>query len=382
MAGRRIRNNGQIGPEWADSPELIQVRDVIKVYKTAAGDFPALKTINLNVPAGAFVGVVGKSGSGKSTLINMITGIDRPTRGEIIIGGVPIHAFNEGQMARWRGRNLGIVFQFFQLLPMLTAVENVMLPMDFCGFYRPGQRRQRALELLDLVDVADQADKLPSTLSGGQQQRVAIARSLANDPPIIMADEPTGNLDSRTSEHIVQLFEKLVAARKTIVMVTHDGEMAKRVHRTIAITDGELIESALSHTFPSLSENQLIRATAQLRYERWQRGESVIRQGEPLGRLYIITRGQFEAIQDLSSKSLRFDPPLSPGSIIGESGVLRGGVAPWTVQNCGNDIAETVSLDLTTASGILGESEEPVKQLALLDQARTRQSAEYPGKGA
>jgi ABC-type lipoprotein export system ATPase subunit len=370
---------GQIGPEWADSRDLIQVRDVIKVYKTAAGDFPALKTISLTVASGDFLGIVGKSGSGKSTLINMITGIDRPSKGEIIIGGVPIHAFNEGQMARWRGRNLGIVFQFFQLLPMLTAAENVMLPMDFCGFYRPNQRRRRALELLDLVGVSDQADKLPSTLSGGQQQRVAIARALANDPPIIMADEPTGNLDSRTSENIVQLFEKLVAAHKTIVMVTHDGEMAKRVHRTIIITDGELIEAVLSKAFHHLDESQLIRATAQLRYDRWQTGESVIRQGEPLDRLHIITRGEFEMRTTASSKPLAV---LLPGEVIGESGVLRGGPASWTVISSAIGPSETISLDLTTASGILGESEDTLSQLAALDISRSRLNINSEGRAS
>jgi putative ABC transport system ATP-binding protein len=213
---------------------------VTKTYKTAGGDFTALKEIDLSIAAGDFVGVIGKSGSGKSTLINMVTGIDHPTSGEIYVGGAPIHTYDEGHMARWRGRNMGIVFQFFQLLPMLTAAENVMLPMDFCNYYSGHKRRQRAVELLNMVEVGTHADKLPSTLSGGEQQRVAIARALANDPPIIMADEPTGNLDSKTAEHIVGLFERLVAQGKTVVMVTHDTELSKRVKRTITLADGEL----------------------------------------------------------------------------------------------------------------------------------------------
>ena len=219
---------------------LIRLKYVSKAYKTEAGDFLALKNINLTIGAGEFVGVIGKSGSGKSTLINMITGIDRPTGGEIYVADTAIYALGEGAMAKWRGRNMGIVFQFFQLLPILTAIENVMLPMDFCNLYSQRQRRERALHLLDLVGLTSHAHKLPSQLSGGEQQRVAIARALANDPPIIMADEPTGNLDSKTAELIFQLFEKLVAGGKTIVMVTHDGDLASRVKRTIVIADGEI----------------------------------------------------------------------------------------------------------------------------------------------
>jgi putative ABC transport system ATP-binding protein len=224
---------------------LIRLNGVVKKYRTAAGDFTALKSIDLTVNAGEFVGVVGKSGSGKSTLINMITGIDRPSAGEVFINGMPIHTYNEGQMAKWRGRNMGIVFQFFQLLPMLSSVENVMLPMDFCNLGNPRKRRERALELLDMVGVVQQADKLPSMLSGGEQQRVAIARSLANDPPVIAADEPTGNLDSKTSRVVFQLFEELVSRGKTVLMVTHDGDLARRVKRVITLADGEIIDVPL-----------------------------------------------------------------------------------------------------------------------------------------
>ncbi|MHB0877047.1 MAG: ABC transporter ATP-binding protein, partial [Anaerolineae bacterium] len=194
------------------------------------------------IDGGEFVAVIGKSGSGKSTLINMLTGIDRPTSGEVLVGDTAVHELTEDQMAVWRGRNLGIVFQFFQLLPTLTIAENVMLPMDFCGLYSPRERWQRAMGLLDQVDMVDQADKLPSAVSGGQQQRVAIARALANDPPILVADEPTGNLDSRTAQSVFDLFAGLVARGKTIVMVTHDRDMAKRVSRTIIIADGEIVE--------------------------------------------------------------------------------------------------------------------------------------------
>lgn len=221
---------------------LIDLRQVVKSYATAAGEFTALRGINLQVNAGEFVAVVGKSGSGKSTLSNMITGIDRPTRGEVWINGTPVHTLRENQIASWRGRTIGVVFQFFQLLPTLTVVENVMLPMDFCHLYSRHERYERAVHLLDQVEMTSQMHKLPTAISGGQQQRVAIARALANDPPIIVADEPTGNLDSRTADAVFTLFARLVDEGKTILMVTHDADLAQRVTRTVTIADGAIIE--------------------------------------------------------------------------------------------------------------------------------------------
>jgi len=225
----------------ADGP-LIAVDNVVKVYDTGEVPFTALRGVNLHVKTGEFVGLIGKSGSGKTTLINMITGIDRPTSGEVVVAGTPVHALNENQLAMWRGRTIGVVFQFFQLLPTLTVIENVMLPMDFCGVYTPGERPMRAMTLLEEVEMADQAYKLPSALSGGQQQRVAIARALANDPAILAADEPTGNLDSKTADAVFGLFEKLVDEGKTIVMVTHDSDMAAQVRRARGVHDGEIVE--------------------------------------------------------------------------------------------------------------------------------------------
>ena len=223
--------------------QLIELHEVIKTYKSAAGSFTALKGVDLKVNEGEFVAVIGKSGSGKSTLINMITGIDRPTSGQVLVGDTAVHTLNEGQMAEWRGRNLGVIFQFFQLLPTLTVIENVMLPMDFCNMYSRRERYERAMYLLDLVEMTEHADKLPSATSGGQQQRVAIARALANDPPILVADEPTGNLDSKTANAIFQLFTDLVKKEdKTILMVTHDADLATRVTRTIVIADGEIVD--------------------------------------------------------------------------------------------------------------------------------------------
>jgi putative ABC transport system ATP-binding protein len=221
------------------------MRDVVKVYATAAGEFSALKGINMQVTKGEFVGVIGKSGAGKSTLLNMITGVDHLTSGEVVVNAngspVSIHKMREDEIAFWRGHNLGVVFQSFQLLPMLTLVENIMLPIDLCGRFNPKQSRERALELLRLVEIESHADKFPAHISGGQQQRVAIARALANDPPILVADEPTGSLDSVTADHVFEVFEHLVSEQgKTIIMVTHDQSLAPRFTRTLSIADGEL----------------------------------------------------------------------------------------------------------------------------------------------
>ena len=223
---------------------LIELKQVDKSYYSPAGPFMALKKINMHIHRGEFVAIIGKSGCGKSTLINMVTGIDRPTEGEVWVNGTAVHTLSESELARWRGRQLGIVFQFFQLLPTLTLEQNVKLPMDFCHTYPKRERHQRAMDLLDLMGVAEHAGKLPSAVSGGQQQRAAIARALANDPPILVADEPTGNLDSQSADRIVSLFEKLVAEGKSIVIVTHDREQSRRVHRVIQLSDGVIISDS------------------------------------------------------------------------------------------------------------------------------------------
>jgi putative ABC transport system ATP-binding protein len=213
---------------------LIELKKVSKAYDVASGEFLALKEVDMQASAGEFVAVVGKSGSGKSTLINMITGIDTPTSGEVFVAETPVHAMDQEQLAVWRGRNVGIVFQFFQLLPTLTIAENIVLPMDFCNTFPVNERRARAISLLEKVGIAEQADKLPADLSGGQQQRAAIARAMANDPPLIVADEPTGNLDSATSDAVMQLFANLAAEGKTVLMVTHERDLSRFFTRSIA----------------------------------------------------------------------------------------------------------------------------------------------------
>jgi putative ABC transport system ATP-binding protein len=220
---------------------LLEMRQVGKTYLTPSGPFTALHDVTLQVQAGEFVAIVGKSGSGKSTFINLITGIDRPSSGEIVVVGAALPTLSESQMAAWRGRNVGIVFQFFQLLPTLTVVENIMLPMDFCHSYPVRERRARAMRLLERVDIVEQADKLPAALSGGQQQRAAIARALANDPQLLVADEPTGNLDARTTEEVLRLFAELSAEGKTIVLVTHERDVQRVARRVITLADGAVV---------------------------------------------------------------------------------------------------------------------------------------------
>ena len=239
------------------SVPIIEMYNVSKTYSTEAEDFHALNGVNLQVKAGEFLGVVGKSGAGKSTFLNMITGVDHLTSGDVIVHtdeDVSVHQLGEDELALWRGKNLGIIFQSFQLLPMLTLIENVVMPMDLCGLYQPRASRERALELLTLVELEDQAHKLPGQISGGQQQRVAIARALANDPPILVADEPTGSLDSITADHIFDVFEHLVQDRgKTIIMVTHDNSLAPRFTRHLIITDGEMESTTGAAKRPALS---------------------------------------------------------------------------------------------------------------------------------
>lgn len=225
------------------SKPLIELNQVTKSYPVASGSFSALKNITLKIDSRQLVSITGKSGSGKSTLLNVITGIDRPTEGSVIINGIRVDKLSESELASWRGKNVGVVFQFFQLLPTLTILENVMLPMDFCNTYPKKDRKERALALLQMVDIREQADKFPSTLSGGQQQRVAIARALANDPPLIVADEPTGNLDSQTATAIFELFIKLTRSGKTVVVVTHEREFSTYFENTINIADGVIINA-------------------------------------------------------------------------------------------------------------------------------------------
>jgi putative ABC transport system ATP-binding protein len=220
---------------------MIQLSGITKVFPGSSGNFTALDNITLQFDKDTFVAVVGKSGSGKSTLLNMLTGIDHPDSGTVIINGMQVHELDESRLATWRGANVGIVFQFFQLIPTLTIRENLLLAMDFVDAIPKRERSRRANALLEQVGIAMHADKFPSALSGGEQQRAAIARALANDPPILVADEPTGNLDSRNASAIHALFRQLVTAGKTVIVVTHEEVSSTGYDRVVTLRDGKLV---------------------------------------------------------------------------------------------------------------------------------------------
>ena len=302
----------------AASHPMIDLREVNKFYKTAVGDYHALDNVDLQINAGEFVSIIGKSGSGKTTLLNMITGIDIPTNGEVWVNDTAVHKLSENKMARWRGKNLGVVFQFFQLLPMISVIENIMLPMDFCRTYPMRERHQRAMQLLELVELADHAHKLPTALSGGQQQRVAIARALANDPPVIIADEPTGNLDSKTAESVFTLFNDLVAKGKTIIIVTHDSALAKRTHRTALIADGEIVNEYVAKAMPTLTAAQLLQLTRTAKSQTFDPGTMILSEGAHADTFYVVSKGTVEVILPRANQSDVVALQLGPGKCFGE----------------------------------------------------------------
>jgi ABC-type lipoprotein export system ATPase subunit len=335
---------------------LIDLHQVVKIYQNAAGGYKALKEIDLEINRGEFVGIIGRSGSGKSTLINMITGIDRPTSGEVLVGETAVHTLNENQMARWRGRNLGIVFQFFQLLPNLSVLDNVRLPMDFCHTFPASERRKRALQILEMVDMGKHAAKLPSALSGGQQQRVAIARALANDPPLLIADEPTGNLDSKTADAVFKLFETLVAEGKTVVMVTHDGGLARRVNRTVVIADGEVVNEYVVRALPSLSPSLMLEVSHKAQKTQFAAGETIIQQGAPGELFYIVTEGRAEVLLKRPNGTDIVVDIMKPGQYFGEISLLNSKRTSARVRAMPEAPLEALTLDRQTFQHLLDES--------------------------
>jgi len=347
----------EVGRHDGNGGGFVRLRNLVKTYYNAAGEFPVLKGINADFNEGEFIAVIGKSGSGKSTLINMITGIDRPTAGEIYIGGVAVHTLSENQMAIWRGRNVGIVFQFFQLLPMLSLIDNIMLPMDFCNMYTPRERKKRAMQLLEMVEMAEHAYKLPSAVSGGQQQRVAIARALANDPPLLVADEPTGNLDSVTAESVYRLFDDLVRRGKTVIMVTHDSSLARRVTRTVLLADGEVVNEFVARALPHLSHDQMLKATRQLRPLKFAAGETIIQQETVSDMFYIVTQGYVEVSLERPGGEDVVVARMGVGEYFGEIELLRGGKTRATVRAPNDRAVEVIALSRDTFCELLAESE-------------------------
>jgi len=322
----------------------IQLQKVVKTYVNAAGEFPALKGIDLQLNYGQFVSIVGKSGSGKSTLLNMLTGIDHPTSGDVIIGGDNIYKMSESQRAKWRGRNMGIVFQFFQLLPTLSLLENVMLPMDYSNVYPASERPQRALELLKMVGLEDHIYDLPLSVSNGQQQSAAIARSMATDPPIIVADEPTGNLDSRSANNIYRVFQELADRGKTILIVTHDPSLTSRTDQTVIISDGEIIDKTVARVLSCLDHPLMLHATRQAERRTMSPEETIVRQGEPVSHFYMVVDGAVDIVIQRGNQEMNV-ARLGPGQFFGEVELISDRHSIASVQ-----VAESQPVELALLS--------------------------------
>jgi len=359
---------------------MIDLRDVHKYYKTAIGDYHALNSIDLQIEAGEFVSIIGKSGSGKSTLLNMITGIDRPTSGEVFVNNTAVHGLNENRMARWRGLNLGVVFQFFQLLPTISVIENIMLPMDFCRTYPMREREKRALELLEMVELADHAYKLPTALSGGQQQRVAIARALANDPPVVIADEPTGNLDSKTAEAVFALFNELVIKGKTIIIVTHDSALAKRTHRTALIADGEIVNEYVAKAMPTLTREELLQATRIAKTQAYEAGAMILDEGTNADAFYIVTKGTVEVILPRANQSDVIAVQLGPGKVFGEMEFFHEKKHRASIRASEHGSVEVLAISYDQLNELLGQSE--VTREALHQMADQHEAENVQKRGA
>ena len=341
--GDIVNLNGRKNGNAPESQPAILLKNVVKTYENAAGKFEALKGINLQFDHGQFISIVGKSGCGKSTLLNMITGIDHPSSGKVVVGGEDIYSKTESQRALWRGRNMGVVFQFFQLLPTLTLLENVMLPMDYCHVYNFRERPERAMELLQRVGLEEQAHKLPGNVSSGQQQSAAIARSLATDPPIILADEPTGNLDTRSANVILALFEKLAKQGKTILIVTHDPSLTRRTDQTIILSDGEVIDQTVVQALPYLDHPQMLLATQQSQTQVYAPGSTVLKQGQQVDHFYMVASGEVEVSVNskIPEKMVR---RLGAGQFFGEVELINGAQSHAGVRTSSQGPAEIAQI--------------------------------------
>jgi ABC-type lipoprotein export system ATPase subunit len=350
---------------------MIDMHSVVKTFKNAAGEFTVLKGIDLTIQRGEFVSIVGKSGSGKSTLLNMITGIDHPTSGRVVIGGTDIYTgVTESQRSRWRGRNLGIVFQFFQLLPMLTLAENVMLAMDFAGMYDFDERPGRAMELLKLVGLEQFANKLPALVSTGQQQLAAIARALACDPPLLVADEPTGNLDTKSANTIIDLFERLTKSGKTVVMVTHDPSLTSRTTRNIIIADGELIDETVARALPWLRHRHLLEFTRLAEERTYPANETMIARNEPVDHFYMIRKGEVEVVLQDKTNNEVVVSNLKSGDFFGEIELMGGGLSIARVRAGSEQPVEVLLLHRDDFMRVIGQSPVTASEIEKTVQQR------------
>ncbi len=349
---------------------MIELHGIVKRFTNAAGIFTVLKGVDLTINRGEFVSIVGKSGSGKSTLLNMVTGIDHPTEGQVVVNGTDIYTgVTESERSKWRGRNLGIVFQFFQLLPMLTLLENVMLPMDYADMYDFDERPKRAMELLTLVGLENFAYKLPVLVSTGQQQLAAIARAMACDPPLLVADEPTGNLDTRSADKIIQLFEGFVAHGKTVVMVTHDPSLTSRTHRNIIISDGEMIDETVSKSLPQLRHRHMLEFTKVAEKRVYQPGETIIPRDQKVDHFFMIRTGQVDVVL-LDEKNQEYViSNLSKGEFFGEVELLDDGKSIANVR-AGNQPVEVVIIPRADFIRVINESPITAEAIGKIVQKR------------
>jgi len=357
--------------DMSSSEAMIDMHGIVKTFKNAAGEFTVLKGIDLTINRGEFVSIVGKSGSGKSTLLNMITGIDHPTEGRVVIGSTDIYTnMTESQRSKWRGRNLGIVFQFFQLLPMLTLLENTMLPMDYADMYDFDERPTRAMEMLKLVGLEDFANKLPLLVSTGQQQLAAIARALACDPPLLVADEPTGNLDTKSASIIIDLFEELAGRGKTVVMVTHDPSLTSRTTRNIIIADGELINETVAKSLPWLRHRHMMEFSKLMEERLYPANTTIISQNEHVENFFIIHKGEVEVVlQDRKNKETVISR-LTPGEFFGEIELLRGGKSIANVRASSDRPVEVLVIKRDDFKRVIDESPITAEALGKIVQQR------------
>jgi len=379
---RAFRQPSAVQSLPADPKVMIDIRNVIKVFKNAAGEFKVLKGIDLAIERGQFVSIVGKSGSGKSTLLNMFTGIDHPTSGHVIVNGTDLYTnMNESDRSLWRGKNLGIVFQFFQLLPMLSLLENVMLPMDYANMYDFDERPKRAMELLTLVGLEKQANKLPLAVSTGQQQLAAIARALATNPPLLVADEPTGNLDSRSSDAIIQLFEKLVSDGKTVVMVTHDPSLTARTTRNIIISDGELINEAVALALPLLKHRLMLAVTKKSQRLTINPGQAILNRDQHVDSFFMISRGDVDIVLEGKNKEDITVTRLVPGQYFGEVELVRGGKSIASVRASGDNQVELLALTRDDFHDLLKESPLTEEAIGRMVQHRLEENKSTDRRG-
>lgn len=357
--------------EMSTPEAMIDMHGIVKTFKSAAGEFMVLKGIDLTINRGEFVSIVGKSGSGKSTLLNMITGIDHPTEGRMVIGGTDIYTnVTESQRSKWRGRNLGIVFQFFQLMPMLTLLENVMLPMDYADMYDFDERPERAMEMLKLVGLEKFANKLPVLVSTGQQQLAAIARALACDPPLLVADEPTGNLDTKSAGTIIDLFEELSRRGKTVVMVTHDPSLTSRTTRNIIIADGELINETIARSLPWLRHRHMMEFTKIADAQTYPAKTTIISRDEHVENFFMIRKGEVEVVLQDRKQNETVISRLKPGEFFGEIELLRGGKSIANVRASSEGPVEVLTIQREDFKRVIDQSPITAEAIGKIVQQR------------